>query len=148
MRSFRLTFAVVLLFLSGSAMADENAVLGTWLTDGGKTRVDIQHCGDALCGKITWLAEPIYPEDDEMAGQVKVDRKNPNEALRKRPILGLELITGFHYDKDNVWTGGKIYDPRNGKTYSCKMTLVDEHTLKVRGYIGFSLLGRTVIWTR
>jgi hypothetical protein len=45
------------------------------------------------------------------------------------------------------WSQGKIYDPKNGKTYSCKMTL-EGNELKVRGYVGFSLLGRTTVWTR
>lgn len=148
MRSLGLIIALVMLLMNGLALAGQDSVLGSWLTDGGKSRVEIEQCGDALCGKITWLAEPTYPEGDEMAGQAKVDRENPDEALRQRPIMGLQLLSGFHYDDNNVWTGGKIYDPRNGKTYSCKITLVDEHTLKVRGYIGFSLLGRTVIWTR
>jgi uncharacterized protein (DUF2147 family) len=148
MRSLRTISALLLILVNGVALAGEDAVLGSWLTDGGKSRVEISHCGEALCGKISWLKEPVYPEDDEMAGQQKVDRENPDQALRSRPLEGLKLLSGFHYDKDNVWTGGRIYDPRNGKTYSCKMTLVDDHTLKVRGYIGFSLFGRTVIWTR
>jgi uncharacterized protein (DUF2147 family) len=62
-------------------------------------------------------------------------------------IPGPPLLWGFKYKGANKWEGGKIYDPNNGKTYSCKMTL-EGNTLKVRGFVGISLLGRTTIWTR
>ena len=144
----RLVLVAVLFFFNGLAVAAEGAVLGTWLTADGKSRVEIAQCGSELCGKIVWLQEPNYPVDDEMAGQAKLDRNNPDNELHIRPLMGLPMLSGFHYGEDNVWEGGKIYDPRNGKTYSCKLTLVDANTLKVRGYIGFSFIGRTTIWTR
>ena len=144
----RLILIPLLVVFNGVAVAAEDSVLGSWLTADGKSRVEIAHCGSELCGTIIWLQEPTYPADDEMAGQVKVDRNNPDSELQKRPIMGLPMLSGFHYDADNVWEGGKIYDPRNGKTYSCRLTLVDANTLKVRGYIGFSFIGRTAIWTR
>jgi uncharacterized protein (DUF2147 family) len=61
--------------------------------------------------------------------------------------MGLDILSGFKYGGGNIWQDGKIYDPKNGKTYSCKMTL-EGNELKVRGYVGFSLLGRTTVWTR
>jgi len=61
--------------------------------------------------------------------------------------LGLEILKNFKYKGTNEWTGGRIYDPKNGKTYSCNMRLEGD-TLKVRGYIGISVLGRTTVWTR
>ena len=60
----------------------------------------------------------------------------------------LKVLKNFEYKGDGVWEDGKIYDPENGKTYSCKMTLRDSEHLDVRGFIGFSLLGRTENWTR
>jgi uncharacterized protein (DUF2147 family) len=57
-------------------------------------------------------------------------------------------VSNFTFNGEKMWAGGKIYDPENGKTYSCKMVLDGEQYLKVRGYIGISLLGRTEIWTR
>jgi uncharacterized protein (DUF2147 family) len=62
-------------------------------------------------------------------------------------ILGLPILRDFKYKGANEWEGGKIYDPKNGKTYSCKMTL-QGNTLKVRGFVGISLLGRTTIGTK
>ncbi|MEO6849303.1 MAG: DUF2147 domain-containing protein, partial [Mucilaginibacter sp.] len=67
--------------------------------------------------------------------------------LRTRPELGLELLKDFTFDGDDVYDDGTIYDPKNGKTYSCKMTL-EGNQLKIRGYIGISLFGRSEIWTR
>jgi len=68
--------------------------------------------------------------------------------LRDRPLTGLDLFAGFAYDGDGRWTGGTIYDPNSGKTYRCIITWVDGNTLKVRGYIGVPMLGRTETWTR
>jgi len=58
------------------------------------------------------------------------------------------LFEGFKYEGKGRWAGGTIQDPNNGKTYRCIVTYVDENTLKVRGYIGVSLTGRTETWTR
>ncbi len=129
---------------------DGDAVLGQWLTSDGKARIEVVKDGDIYDGTIVWLKEPLYPADDKkgMGGKPKVDRENPVKTLQSRPILGLPLIQGFKYDGDNVWTDGTIYDPESGKIYSCKMTLMMDGRLKVRGYIGISLFGRTEIWTR
>ena len=145
---------LVLLCSAGSlapAWADNpDAIAGPWLTADGKAKIQIVKQGDVYDGTIVWLKEPLYPADDKqgMGGQPKVDRKNPDKALQTRPIIGLPLIQGFKYDSDNVWTDGQIYDPESGKLYSCKLTLMMDGTLKVRGYVGISLFGRTEIWTR
>ena len=79
-------------------------------------------------------------------GKPLMDKNNPDQAKQGQPVLGLEILNGFEFDKDE-WNDGHIYDPESGKTYSCTLSLKDPHTLKVRGYIGISLLGRTEIWT-
>jgi uncharacterized protein (DUF2147 family) len=143
------------LMLSAALMApawadDADGVLGQWVTADGKAKVEIVKDDDVYDGRIVWLKEPLYPSDDAqgMGGKPKVDRKNPDPALQTRPIIGLPLVQGFKYDGDNVWVDGTIYDPDSGKLYSCKMTLRMDGTLKVRGYWGISLFGRTEIWTR
>ncbi len=127
-----------------------DGIVGVWVTEGGKSRVEIDKVGDSYSGRIIYLKQPRYPADDPqgMAGQTKVDRENPDPALRKRPILGLQLMQGFHYDGDGYWSDGHIYDPESGKTYKCKMWFTKDGDLKVRGYIGFALFGRTTLWTR
>ena len=142
---------VSLLSLSLPAFSDEaDNILGMWLTAEGKSKVEIYKCSDKYCGKIVWLKIPQYPLDDPqgMGGKDKVDRENPDGGLKTRPLLGINVIQGFIYDGESEWDDGTIYDPRNGKTYNCKMTLTDENTLEVRGYVGLPLFGRTAVWTR
>jgi uncharacterized protein (DUF2147 family) len=140
-----ITLSMFLLAISTVAFA-ENAVtpIGTWATAGGKSHVQIKDCGGKLCGTIVWLKNP-----HDKNGKDSIDSKNPDPGLRTRKILGLPLLNGFVQDGDsNVWAGGEIYDPDNGKTYSCKLTMQNDGTMRVRGYVGFSLLGQTQIWTR
>lgn len=68
--------------------------------------------------------------------------------MKKVPIIGLQIVHDFMFAGDNIWKGGTVYDPKNGKTYSGKMTLISLHQLNLRGFIGITLFGRTAIWTR
>jgi uncharacterized protein (DUF2147 family) len=138
-------FGVAILFLWAAAAAGQvktDDIAGVWQTHGDKpAKIRIYKAGDKYYGKIVLLQFPMQN------GAPQVDRNNPDKSLQGRPLLGLEMLTGFQFDKDE-WTGGHIYDPESGKTYSCTLSLKDKSTLKVRGYVGFSLLGRTEIWTR
>lgn len=129
-----------------AAPGDE--IIGLWATDKAEAHVEIYKTdNERYSGRIVWLKDPFYPDDDPMAGEPKIDRENPDPALRGRAIEGLEIIRDFKFDGDRRWNDGEIYDPENGKTYSSKMWLTDEGTLKVRGYVGISLFGRTTEWT-
>ena len=142
---------ITLLSVASSALGQEaDPILGLWNTPENKSKIEIFKCANKYCGRIAHLKEPNYPPDDKegMAGQPKVDRNNRNSALRTRPLLGLQLMEGFIHSGGNVWEGGMIYDADNGKLYKCKMTLSSPNRLDVRGFIGFSLIGRTSIWTR
>ena len=69
--------------------------------------------------------------------------------FRNKPILGLTIIWGLEKTGDHVWSGGEILDPHNGKVYRLMLTLAnDGRSLRARGYIGFSLFGRTQNWYR
>ncbi|MCB1318417.1 MAG: DUF2147 domain-containing protein [Leptospiraceae bacterium] len=137
-----------LALLSPLQAAGPDDYLGTWTTQSGKSRVLLFKCqGDKLCGKIVWLSEPNYPAGDAEAGQPKHDRNNPDASKRDRPIQGMFLVWGFTWDGEK-WEDGHIYNPEDGKTYSCYMELEAPNRLKVRGYVGFSALGKTVYWTR
>ena len=143
---------MVWLGLAGAADVPKpgDEILGQWHTSEDKSIVEVYKKKEQFFAKIVSLKEPNWPKNDEegMSGKPKNDRKNPKPELRSRPIAGLEFMNDFVYAGKNKWTDGKIYDPEVGKTYSCKMTLVSTNKLEVRGYIGFSLLGRTVVWTR
>lgn len=98
-------------------------------------------------GKTEWLKNP----NDEN-GNPKTDHKNPNPEKRNQPRLGLVVAKGFSWNaKEKRWSGGTIYDPNNGKTYSGYMYFEanDKNTLHLRGYVaGMTWLGRTSEWKR
>jgi uncharacterized protein (DUF2147 family) len=73
---------------------------------------------------------------------VQCEDKNKN-----KPILGLNILTGLEKDGEE-WSGGSILDPRNGKVYNCYIKLVKSNKLKIRGYIGLALFGKTAYWER
>jgi len=135
---------MVMLFVTASLSVfaqNGDAIIGRWQNPSGEGQVQIYKKGDKFYGKLAWIK---IPNDEN--GKPKTDKLNPDDALKSRPELGLELLKDFTYD-DGTYKDGTIYDPKSGKTYSCKMTL-SENTLKIRGYIGISLLGRTEVWTR
>jgi uncharacterized protein (DUF2147 family) len=101
-------------------------------------------CGDSLCGTIVWLFEPFDEHGDE-----KLDFLNPDESLRHRRVMGLEVfrVSEDRDAKEAKWRG-TVYDPKIGKAYACKAHVLAGKRLKIRGFIGVSLFGRTTYWTR
>ncbi len=139
----KLLFSLLFVFFAVSAFSqNKDAILGKWINSTGEAHIDISKRNDRYYGKISWLKEPSTPE-----GNPKTDEKNPEASLRKKPVLGLEILKDFIYD-GSKWTGGTIYDPKSGKTYSCNMTLRGNGDLSMRGYIGISLIGRSETWKR
>jgi uncharacterized protein (DUF2147 family) len=129
-----------------AASADD--ILGEWTTQSGKARVLIYRCNsDQYCGKVVWLREAAYGPDDPEAGQPIRDRWNPDPEKRARALQGLDVLLGFRFD-GRRWDAGRIYNPEEGRTYSCVLELESPARLKVRGYVGVTMLGRTVHWTR
>ncbi len=130
--------------------AGQDDIVGVWLNQEKDAKIEIFKCGEAYCGRIVWLKEPLYPEGSKegVPGTPKQDHHNPDTALQKRPLMGLQVMQGFLFEEDNKWRGGKIYDPKNGRTYRGKITLVSPSRLDLRGYVGISLMGRTAVWTR
>lgn len=111
-----------------------NEIIGIYWSPKKDAKIEIYLKGQQYFGKFIWLATP------------RKDNKNPTKELQSRDVLGLELLTKFSYN-DGTYSGGEIYDPETGKTYSCKMNLQGDK-LKVRGYIGISLFGRTEYFER
>ncbi len=130
--------------------ATSDDILGFWYNEEHDGIIEIYKCADKYCGRIVWAKEPDYPEDDKMgrSGQRRVDDKNPDPNLRNRPVVGLKMMNGFIFDGGNKWKSGSVYDPKNGKTYSGTLTLIAPNKLNLRGYVLFSLFGRTTTWTR
>jgi len=133
-------FATISVSLAAKAQTDQ--IEGLWYNDIKSGKILITRAPNGkFYGKVVWLKEPLKD------GKPKVDELNEDPRLRSRPRLGLPVLMDFVKDGDNKYTDGKIYDPLNGKTYSCKMTCKGKE-LDIRGYIGISLFGRTTTWTR
>lgn len=148
-----LALAVALLAPLACRAEPGDALLGVWLTapgdEGGRARVEVRRHGDEYDGRIVWLEQPAFPTGPHQ-GQPRIDLENPDEALRARPVLGLQILSGMTYAGDGRWSGGTIYDPANGKTYRATLSLdaPDDDTLELRGYVGIPLFGRTTTWQR
>ena len=133
----------MLLTLSMTALTlTAQSAVGTWKTiddeDGKvKSHILIQEQDGKLVGTI---AELIDPERTTCIA-CKGDKKD-------KPLIGMEILWDLASDGEDSWSGGQIMDPKNGKTYKCKMELNGSNELQVRGFIGFSLLGRTQTWYR
>ncbi|MFC3105946.1 DUF2147 domain-containing protein [Salinisphaera aquimarina] len=150
-------FAALLLCAPLLATADTaapDAIAGFWRTEGGEAIVEIRNAGAQYRGRLVWLRQPHYPEGDPrgIGGQPVTDRHNPDPARRDRPLIGLPLLTGLIYHVDDRgkahWRSGRVYDTENGKHYDCNVWLADADHLKLRGYLGIELLGRTTTWER
>jgi len=138
----------IMLMASAAGAVDADSIIGFWNTQDKDALFEIYRCGSLYCGRISSLEEPNYPPTDkQMSGRPKVDSNNPDPVLRNRTLAGLPLISGFHYEEDNSWKG-MIYNPEDGRSYRCNFSMDGRNHLKVRGYIGVPLLGRTQIWTR
>jgi uncharacterized protein (DUF2147 family) len=114
----------------------DDTILGEWYSDTKDGKIEIFKKGGKFYGKLVWL------RNDKIT-----DWQNPNPKLRSQKILGMTILKDFTF-RANKWDGGTIYDPNNGKTYSCVLKLNESNQLVVRGFIGISLIGRSSIWTR
>ncbi|NUM79790.1 DUF2147 domain-containing protein [bacterium] len=150
-------FCLTLVFSSLSFAGNADDLLGLWLNEEGTAKIEIYKQDGKFFGKIVWLKDPTYTEKDVKdenhpsvkLGAQKVDFKNPDAAHQNDPILGLVILRNFNYDADDEeWVDGKIYDPKKGADYKAFMKLENPDKLYLRGYIGFSLIGRTSYWSR
>lgn len=114
---------------------------------------------DDVTGKPKSIVN-LFEQNDKLFARIKEildpDPNNPKQLcihcegeLKNKPEVGLRIMWDMKPDINNQWSGGKILDPHSGKTYRCIISLEDNgKKLKVRGYLGFSLLGRTQYWNR
>ena len=136
-------------FTTAALAQDADDIIGIWITAGGDSHIEIYRKGKFYFGRIAALKKPNYEpgEVEGMAGKPRVDRNNSNTSLRSRALVGLELMGDYLFE-DGIWRNGRIYNPRNGKTYRSNLRLAKTGVLKVRGYIGFSWLGGSSVWRR
>jgi uncharacterized protein (DUF2147 family) len=137
----KLTFIIALLCISTLVFA-QDITQGTWYNAEKTSKIQFYKQGNKLFGKVVWLKEPLEN------GKPRLDKLNSDTKLRTRPIMGLVFLSNFVADGPKGWEDGEIYDPNNGKTYSCKMTITSPTTIDARGYIGISIIGRTTKFTK
>jgi uncharacterized protein (DUF2147 family) len=119
-------------------------ILGTWLNQEATGKVTLYKENGKYFGKLVWLREP----NDRTTGKPRTDKENPEEKLKSVPLIGMVNMKNFSFDGKEEWSGGTIYDPKNGKTYKCYIQFEGANKLKIRGYMGVSLLGRNTYWTK
>ncbi len=133
--------------LAGSPVQEKekaDKLVGVWQPSDGRSYIKIDKIGNKFYGRVVWLLEP----NDEN-GKPRVDKNNPDEALRSTPLKGYRVLKDFAYDEEEgIWKDGTIYDPKNGTTYNCKIELVNDNKIEVRGFVGTAMFGRTDVWTR
>ena len=133
------------LFVCLAAKAqDANAIVGVWESGNGKARVKIDNIDGKFYGRIVWLKEP----NDPATGKPKTDVNNSDASMKNVPLRGYRMLKDFQYKGKGIWEEGTIYDPESGNTYTSVITMKDENTLDIRGYVGVKTFGRSDTWRR
>jgi uncharacterized protein (DUF2147 family) len=125
------------MILSASAAQARPLEGTTWRTQSGAGTIRIEACGQRTCGRIL----PATPRP----GQSEFDVRNPNVALRTRPLIGLNILSGFTRQPDDSYKGGTIYNPEDGRTYRSEFRLKPDGRLEVKGCVG--PFCQSQIWT-
>ena len=138
MKNLRILLIISFLITSFSSKINSNIVtdeaekiIGIWFTDDKTSKIQIYKNDSQYFGKIIWMAS-----------------KESKEELKVKPKVGYQIFKKFTFEGKNVWSGGQVSDPRSGMTVSGKMTLKDNNTLNVRGYVGAPMFGKTVVLLR
>ena len=129
---------------AGTAQVAGNSTpVGVWLHPNGRIQMEVAPCADELCAKLVWFKSP-----NDAEGKPLTDMNNPDPSLRSRPLLGLQVLHGLRPTTEGTWAEGEVYNPDDGENYRARMSIQEDGTLRVRGYILDPILGHTTIWTR
>jgi len=143
------SISLLLMITIPAKAAEKNDLAGDWVLPDGSAIVHIEPSADGLLkGHVIGLLRPQFSVVDNYGeiGKPRLDLKNSKKSARDRPVLGMEITSELRFE-DNIWKG-KIYDPRSGSSYRCLINLEGAEFARVRGYIGFSMIGRTMHWQR
>ena len=135
-------FFVASLLCFSNLLFAQDITHGTWWNQEKTSKVQFFKQGDKLFGKVVWLKEP------NENGKPRVDKLNPDDKLKSRPLMGLVFFKNFKQENAKKWEDGEIYDPKSGKTYDCYITIISPTVIEARGYIGISLIGKTTKFTK
>lgn len=141
--------SMLIALMPAGLMAQSDGCIGYWKTiddetNKAKSVVQIYKSGDKYFGKVVKL----YREPDEEQDPICDDCDEDDSRYNKR-VLGMVILTDLEWDADDdEWDDGEILDPKSGDVYDCYIALESQDKMKVRGYIGLSVLGRTQYWYR
>ena len=142
----RIAFCGIMTLLAAMPVLGQNSPVGRWITVDDKSGqpasvVVVWEENGQLAGKIENVFDPYPRESNPKCTACK-------DALKDKPIVGMKILWGLTLH-NGEWSAGKIFDPDSGQTYSCTLTLDSSgKRLKVRGFVGFAMLGRTQYWQR
>ncbi len=137
MKKIIVLFSILFYANCFSQTVNGDAIIGKYMSENNEGMVEISKRDSKYYGKLVWNKNAD-----------KLDINNPDKTQHTILIRGKELLKDFGYDGSGLWHNGTIYDPKNGKTYSCKITRDEKGNLNVRGFIGISLIGRTTYWIK
>jgi uncharacterized protein (DUF2147 family) len=157
-----LAFVVVSPQAGWAADDSGGEIVGRWVTEGAESIIEIYKEVDSdadakeksrYYGKLTWIHDAAYTDRGMKITDTMENWNNSDEARRKDPLLGRLILEGLVYNsRKKRWEKGRAYDPESGKKYKCIIWVTQGDDgldrLKLRGYIGVSLIGHTVEWTR
>ena len=134
------------LIISKAFAQDAQKIVGIWLNEEKTSKIEVKEEGGQFVGTVIYISPEKY-----VNGEPEKDTMNPDAKLRSRSRLGLQILSGLKYNVSaKEWQNGRIYDPKNGKTYDCFAWFdKDSNTLYIKGYVaGIKWLGRSTTWTR
>lgn len=141
-----LTFLTATLTLNAVSQNIADAIIGQWMSKDNNMAVEIFKFHNSYEAKVIWVEDS---KDRSTPMNEKCDFRNPDETLRKRKIIGLVVMKDLTYkEENNDWEQGQIYDPHSGKNWNAKVSLTKNGLLSVRGYWGFQLLGKDILFRK
>lgn len=134
--------AATLTTASLALAARTDDVAGVWMSQDGRTKVRVNDCGGALCGRIVWLKEPIDPK----TGKPRTDKLNPDVSKRDRPMLGLQVVNGLRPIGERHWAG-PIYHADEGMVVQVSLVVESKEHATMRGCV-LKVVCKSERWTR
>jgi uncharacterized protein (DUF2147 family) len=134
------TIALAVILIAPARAADP---LGSWLTGDKKGKVHIVNCGGAICGTLSWLAEPNDPDTK----QPKTDKNNTDAGKKSRPLLGIPIVLNMKPAGGEKWEG-QVYNAEDGSTYSGSFTMTGANSAELKGCVMGGIICKGQTWTR
>ncbi len=141
MRILPLLACVFAVSISSQAIAQTKAPTGLWLTENKRSAIELYQCKKGeplLCGKIAWIID----------GGMQFDTKNPDASQHNKKLCGMTILKGLRMEGPGKWTDGKVYKADEGDLYDADLEVLSDTQVKLRGYMGMTILGKSQTWTR